>query len=110
MVFGVQAPDSGNAEILAHYGTPELKERYLHPLIENEIVSCYAMTEPQGGSNPVEFTTTAHCEGDEWVLNGEKWFGSNARFAAFYIILAVTKPDGPAHQRSSMFLVPAYTP
>jgi acyl-CoA dehydrogenase len=110
VVFGVHAPDSGNTEILAHYGTPELKKRYLQPLIENEIVSCYAMTEPQGGSNPTEFTTTAHREGDEWVINGEKWFGSNARFAAFYIIMAVTNPDGPSHQRLSMFVVPAATP
>ena len=110
VVFGVQAPDSGNTEILAHYGTPELKERYLRPLIENEIVSCYAMTEPQGGSNPTEFTTTARRDGNEWVINGEKWFGSNARFAAFYIVMAVTNPDAAAHQRLSMFVVPADTP
>ncbi|MGW0022548.1 acyl-CoA dehydrogenase family protein [Rhodococcus sp. NPDC003382] len=110
IVFGAQAPDSGNTEILAHYGTPELKERYLKPLIENEIVSCYAMTEPQGGSNPVEFETTAVLDGDEWVINGEKWFGSNARFASFYIIMAVTDPDAEPHRRLSQFIVPADTP
>lgn len=110
IVFGCQAPDSGNTEILAHYGTPELKERYLKPLIDNRIVSCYAMTEPQGGSNPLEFTTTARIEGEEWVINGEKWFGSNARFSAFYIIMAVTDPAADPHRRLSMFIVPADTP
>ncbi|UGQ11598.1 acyl-CoA dehydrogenase family protein [Yinghuangia sp. ASG 101] len=110
VVFGCQAPDSGNAEILAHYGTPELKERYLRPLIDNAIVSCYAMTEPQGGSNPVEFRTTARRDGDAWVINGEKWFGSNARFASFYIVMAVTDPEEKPHRRLSMFVVPADTP
>lgn len=110
IIFGCQAPDSGNTEILAHYGTPELKERYLAPLIDNTIVSCYAMTEPQGGSNPVEFTTTATLDGDEWVINGEKWFGSNARFASFYIVMAVTDPGADPHRRLSMFVVPADTP
>ena len=58
IVFGSQAPDSGNSEILAHYGTPELKERYLEPLLDNRIVSCFSMTEPQGGADPKVFTTT----------------------------------------------------
>ena len=110
VVFGCQAPDSGNAEILAHYGTPELKERYLAPLLENEIVSCYSMTEPQGGSDPTEFTTRAVLDGDEWVINGEKWFSSHARFASFYIVMAVTDPEAPRHRRASMFVVPADTP
>jgi alkylation response protein AidB-like acyl-CoA dehydrogenase len=110
VVFGIQAPDTGNTEILAHYGTPELKDRYLRRLIENEIVSAYAMTEPQGGSNPVEFTTVARRDGDEWVINGEKWFTSNARFAAFYIIMAVTDSGAAPHRRLSMFVVPADTP
>jgi acyl-CoA dehydrogenase len=110
IVFGAQAPDSGNAEILARYGTPDLKRRYLAPLIENEIVSCYSMTEPQGGSDPTAIVTTAHLDGDEWVINGEKWFSSNARFASFFIVMAVTDPDAPRHQRASMFVVPADTP
>ena len=58
IVFGSQAPDSGNSEILAHYGTPELKQRYLEPLLDNAIVSCFSMTEPQGGADPKVFTTT----------------------------------------------------
>jgi len=110
IVFGCQAPDSGNAEILAHYGTPELKERYLQPLLRNEIVSAFSMTEPQGGSDPTQFVTRAELDGDEWVINGEKWFSSHANFASFLIVLAVTDPDEPAHRRMSMFVVPKDTP
>ncbi|MCR8899851.1 acyl-CoA dehydrogenase family protein [Gordonia sp. GONU] len=110
VVFGCQAPDSGNAEILAHYGTPELKERYLEPLIENEIVSAYSMTEPQGGSDPTAFVTRAELDGDHWVINGEKWFSSHASFASFLIVMAVTDPDADRHHRASMFVVPADTP
>lgn len=110
IVFGCHAPDSGNAEILAHYGSDELKERYLEPLIANEIVSCYSMTEPQGGSDPTTFTTSARLDGDEWVIDGEKWFSSNARFASFFIVMAVTDPDADRHSRASMFVVPADTP
>jgi acyl-CoA dehydrogenase len=110
IVFGCQAPDSGNAEILAHYGTDELKERYLRPLLANEIVSAFSMTEPQGGSDPTQFVTRAELDGDEWVINGEKWFSSHANFASFLIVLAVTDPDEPAHRRMSMFVVPADTP
>jgi acyl-CoA dehydrogenase len=110
IVFGCHAPDSGNAEILAHYGTPELKKRYLEPLLRNDIVSAFSMTEPAGGSDPTSFVTTATLDGDEWVINGEKWFSSHARFAAFLIVLAVTEPDGPPHRRMSMFVVPSKTP
>ena len=110
IVFGCQAPDSGNGEILAHYGTDDLKKRYLEPLLENEIVSAFSMTEPQGGSDPTQFVTHAELDGDEWVINGEKWFSSHARFASFLIVLAVTEPDAPAHKRMSMFVVPADTP
>jgi acyl-CoA dehydrogenase len=110
IVFGCQAPDSGNAEILAHYGTDDLKKRYLEPLLENEIVSAFSMTEPQGGSDPTSFVTRAELDGDQWVINGEKWFSSHARFASFLIVLAVTEPDAPAHKRMSMFVVPSDTP
>jgi acyl-CoA dehydrogenase len=109
IVFGCQAPDSGNAEILAHYGSDDLKKHYLEPLLENEIVSAFSMTEPQGGSDPTQFVTRAELDGDEWVINGEKWFSSHARFASFLIVLAVTEPDAPAHKRMSMFVVPADT-
>jgi acyl-CoA dehydrogenase len=110
IVFGCHAPDSGNSEILAHYGTPELKQRYLEPLLRNEIVSAYSMTEPRGGSDPTGFTTRAELDGDEWVINGEKWFSSHANFASFLIVLAVTDPDESRHRRLSMFVVPSDTP
>ncbi|MGF1596379.1 MAG: acyl-CoA dehydrogenase family protein [Acidimicrobiales bacterium] len=109
-VFGTQAPDTGNSEILAHYGTEEQKKRFLEPLLRNEIVSCYSMTEPQGGADPAVFTTTAVQDGDEWVINGEKWFSSNARYAAFLIVMAVTDPENPLVHSQSMFLVPIDTP
>jgi acyl-CoA dehydrogenase len=110
IVFGCQAPDSGNAEILAHYGTDELKKRYLEPLLNNHIVSAFSMTEPQGGSDPTSFVTRAELDGDVWVINGEKWFSSNARYAEFLVLLAVTDPDAPPHERMSMFVVPRQTP
>jgi acyl-CoA dehydrogenase len=110
IVFGCQAPDSGNAEILAHYGTDHLKATYLEPLLRNDIVSAFSMTEPQGGSDPTQFVTRAQLDGDEWVINGEKWFSSHANFAVFLIVLAVTDPEEATHQRMSMFVVPADTP
>jgi acyl-CoA dehydrogenase len=109
-VFGTQAPDTGNAEILAMFGTPEQKERYLKPLLEGDIVSCFSMTEPQGGADPKVFECRAVRDGKDWVLNGYKWFSSQARWASFFIVMAVTDPDAPAHHRFSMFLVPAETP
>lgn len=108
-VFGCQAPDSGNAEILAHYGTPEQKARYLEPLLANEIVSTFAMTEPQGGADPRLLTSRATLEDDHWVINGAKWFASNANYAAFFIVMAVTDPEVSAYKGMSMFIVPADT-
>jgi len=110
VVFGTAAPDTGNAEILAMFGTEEQKRRYLQPLLDGEIVSCFSMTEPQGGADPKEFTCQAWRDGDEWVLDGEKWFSSNARHAAFLIVMAVTDPDAAPHRRMSMLVVPADTP
>src|ERR1700742_2196121 len=83
IVFGCQAPDTGNAEIIAAYGTPEQKERYLKPLLEGECFSCYSMTEPQGGSDPKQFRCRAEKDGEEWVINGDKFFSSNLRTAQF---------------------------
>jgi acyl-CoA dehydrogenase len=110
VVFGCQAPDSGNAEILAHFGSAYLKQRYLQPLLAGEIMSAYSMTEPRGGSDPTGFVTRAVRDGDEWVIDGEKWFSSHARFASFLVVLAVTDPDASPHARSSMFVVPADAP
>ncbi len=109
-VFGCQAPDSGNAEILAHYGTPEQKERYLQPLLDGKIASCYSMTEPQAGADPAEFTCRAQRDGDEWVINGEKWFASHARFAEFLLVMVVTNPDRKIHEGASILLVEKGTP
>jgi acyl-CoA dehydrogenase len=110
VVFGCQAPDTGNAEIIAHYGTPEQKQRYLRPLLDGEIFSCYSMTEPHAGADPTQFTTRAVRDGDEWVINGWKFFSSNARTAAFLIVMAVTDPGVNPYQGMSMFLVPTDTP
>ncbi|TXH12219.1 MAG: acyl-CoA dehydrogenase, partial [Gammaproteobacteria bacterium] len=109
-VFGTAAPDTGNAEILAMFGTEEQKAAYLKPLMEGDIVSCFSMTEPQAGADPKEFVCKAWQEGNEWVIEGEKWFSSNARFAAFLIVMAVTNPENPPHGRMSMFIVPTDTP
>lgn len=110
VVFGTQAPDTGNAEILARFGTEEQKARYLRPLLDGEIVSCYSMTEPQAGADPAEFTCTATLDGDEWVINGEKWFASHALLAEFLIVMTITNPDVPVHEGSTMIIVPAGTP
>ncbi|MBL7499999.1 acyl-CoA dehydrogenase family protein [Frankia sp. CNm7] len=110
VIFGTAAPDTGNAEILAHYGTDEQKRRYLQPLLDGDIVSCFAMTEPQGGSDPRVFTTRAVREGDDWVINGLKFMASHAKWAAFYIVMAVTNPDVDIHRGASMFIVPGDTP
>lgn len=111
ITFGCQAPDTGNSEILAHYGTEAQKEKWLKPLLNNDIVSCYAMTEPQGGADPLMIECRAEPDGDEWVINGEKWFASNAKFAAFFIIMAKTEPEAEnPYRRQSMFIVDADTP
>ncbi|MYE09699.1 MAG: acyl-CoA dehydrogenase, partial [Acidimicrobiaceae bacterium] len=107
IVFGCQAPDSGNAEILAHYGTGGQRERYLRPLLAGEISSTYSMTEPQGGSDPNYFTCRAVRDGDEWVITGEKWFASNFRYSTFLIVMVITNPDVPVYRGSSMVLVPS---
>jgi len=110
IVFGTQAPDTGNAEIIARFGTQDQKDRYLAGLLSGEIFSCFSMTEPQGGADPKVFTTRAERQGVSWVINGEKWFASHARYAAFYIVMAVTDPAAKPYHRMSMFIVPADTP
>ena len=114
VIFGTQAPDTGNAEILARFGTAEQKERYLAGLLSGEIFSCFSMTEPQGGADPRVFTTRAVRDGPgadaPWVISGRKYFSSNASVASFFIVLAITDPDLPVHLGASTFLVPAGTP
>ena len=110
-VFGTQAPDAGNVEILHKYGTEEQRDRWLRPLVAGDIRSCFSMTEPEtAGSNPVLLATTAVVDGDDYVINGQKWFTSSGDGAAFAIVMAVTDPLAPPHQRASMIIVPTDAP
>jgi acyl-CoA dehydrogenase len=109
--FGNAAPDSGNSEVLALVGTPDQKERWLEPLLAGELKSAISMTEPEvAGSDPTLLRTLAVRDGDDWVINGHKWFSTNGSIADFLIVMAVTDPDARAHQRASMILVPVDTP
>jgi acyl-CoA dehydrogenase len=111
LVFGCQAPDAGNAEILHMFGTEAQKDSWLAPLVAGEIRSFFSMTEPEvSGSDPTTLRTTAVRDGDEWVIDGHKWFSSGADGAAFGIVMAVTDPEGEPHRRASQILVPADTP
>ncbi len=110
-VFGCQAPDAGNVEILHLYGTPEQKERWLGPLVAGDIRSCFSMTEVElPGSNPVMMDTTAVKEGSDFVINGQKWYTTAADGSAFAVVMAITNPEAPPHQRASMIIVPTDTP
>ena len=109
--FNAQAPDAGNMEVLVEFGTDEQKEKWLKPLAAGEIRSCFSMTEPnRAGSNPVHMETVAVRDGDEYVINGHKWFTSSADGAAFAILMAVTNPDAAPHQRASQIIVPTDSP
>ncbi|MCF1752932.1 acyl-CoA dehydrogenase family protein [Mariniradius sediminis] len=111
-IFNCNAPDIGNMELMHKFAHAELKEKYLHPLEKGDIRSCFAMTEPQhAGSNPVHLSTTAFRDGNDYVINGHKWFTSSADGAAFTIVMAVTDPANPnPYQRASMILVPLDNP
>jgi len=110
-VFGCQAPDAGNIEILHKYGTPEQKEKYLRPLIEGKIRSCFSMTEVElPGSNPTWLATNAVKDGDDYVINGHKWYTSSADGSAFAIVMAETNPEASQHLRASMIIVPIGAP
>jgi len=111
LVFGCQAPDAGNAEILYLFGTDEQKERWLQPLVAGQIRSFFSMTEPEvPGSDPTTLRTRAVRDGDEWVIDGHKWFSSGADGAAFGIVMAVSDPDASPHARATQIIVPADTP
>jgi alkylation response protein AidB-like acyl-CoA dehydrogenase len=110
-VFGCQAPDAGNLEILHKYGSADQKARYLEPLAKGEIRSCFSMTEPENpGSNPTLMSCQAVKSGDHYVIDGHKWFTSSADGAAFAIVMAVTNPEAPPHGRASMIIVPTDSP
>src|SRR5688500_3416420 len=109
--FGSQAPDSGNAEILWQFGTPELQDKYMKPLVNGDIRSCFSMTEPEvSGADPTNLQTNAVRDGDEFVINGHKWFTSGAEGASFAIVMCVTQPQEPPHRRMSPLVVPTDRP
>ena len=109
--FNCQAPDSGNMELLLQYASPEQQEKYLKPLLNGDIRSCFGMTEPDfPGSNPVWMGTTAVKDGDDYVLNGRKWWTTGGDGATFCVVMAVTDPNAPPHFRASQILVPTDTP
>jgi acyl-CoA dehydrogenase len=111
MVYNCSAPDTGNMEILAEHGSEEQKERWLAPLLEGDIRSCFSMTEPEtSGSDPTRLAARAELDGDEWVIDGHKWFTSGAVGASIAIAMVVTDPDAAPHKRASMILVPTDTP
>jgi acyl-CoA dehydrogenase len=111
VVFGNAAPDSGNSEVLALAGTEDQKQQWLHPLLAGDLRSAFSMTEPDSaGSDPTLLRTTAVEDGGDWVINGRKWFSTNASVADFLIVMAVTDPDAHKYQRASMFIVPVDTP
>ena len=109
-IFGNQAPDSGNAELLAIGGTEEQKERWMRPLLDGKLRSAFSMTEPGAGADPTLIQTAAVRDGDQWVINGHKWFSSNASVADFLIVMCVTNPDVHPYAGCSMIVVPTDTP
>jgi len=109
--FGSQAPDSGNAEILWQFGSEAQKAQWLKPLVNGDIRSCFSMTEPNvSGADPTGLQTRAVRDGDDWIINGHKWFTSGAIGAQFAIVMCVSDPDGDAHRRMSQIIVPLDTP
>jgi acyl-CoA dehydrogenase len=115
IVFGNNAPDSGNAELLAAgmemTGREDIRERWLNPLLSGEIHSAFSMTEPDtAGSDPRLLKARAVKDGEEWVINGHKWYTTNGSVAQILIVMAVTNPEVHPYQGSSMFVVPADTP
>ncbi len=111
-LFNCQAPDIGNMEILMAYGTPEQKETWLGPLTRGEVRSCFSMTEPElPGSNPTWMATQARKDGEDYVIDGHKWFTSAADGAAFAIVMAITNPEAESpYARASQIIVPTNTP
>jgi alkylation response protein AidB-like acyl-CoA dehydrogenase len=110
-IFGCQAPDAGNIEILHQFGSEAQKEQYLKPLVEGKIRSCFSMTEVElPGSNPVMMDTTAVKDGDDYVINGQKWYSSSADGSEFAIVMAVTNPEAGRYMQASMIIVPTDTP
>lgn len=109
LAFGNQAPDSGNSEILARHCTDDQRITYLEPMLAGDKRSAYAMTEPDAGADPTLLNTSAEFDGSDWLLNGEKWFITNASVADFIIVMAVTDPTADRYQRASQFIIDRQT-
>lgn len=111
MAFNCAAPDTGNMEILLEHGTDEQRDQWLSPLLEGEIRTCFSMTEPEtAGSDPTGLAATAELDGDEWVVNGHKWFTTGAVGASLAIVMANTEQSENPYANASMILVPTDTP
>jgi acyl-CoA dehydrogenase len=110
IIFGSQPPDSGNAELIALAGTEDQRQRWMAPLLAGELRSCFSMTEQGRGSDPTLIETRAVLDGDEWVIDGQKWFSSNASIADIFIVMCRTNDREAVHERFSMLLVPGGTP
>ena len=108
-IFGNQAPDSGNAELIAVGGTAAQREQWMQPLLHGKYRSCFSMTEPGAGADPTLLTTSAMRDGDEWVINGHKWFSSNASIADFLIVMVKTGDYEMPYKNYSMIIVPTAT-
>jgi acyl-CoA dehydrogenase len=110
-IFGNNAPDSGNAELIAVGGTDAQREQWMQPLLDGKMRSCFSMTEPGAGADPTLLSTTAMRDGDEWVINGHKWFSSNASIADFLLVMVKTGDnDTSPYKNYSMIIVPTNTP
>jgi acyl-CoA dehydrogenase len=109
-IFGNNAPDSGNAELIAVGGTDAQRDQWMTPLLEGKMRSCFSMTEPGAGADPTLLTTSAMRDGDEWVINGHKWFSSNASIADFLIVMCKTGDGETPYKNYSMIIVPTNTP
>lgn len=112
-VFNCSAPDTGNMEVLTRYGSPEIQEKFLKPLLAGEMRSAFLMTEPAvASSDATNMEAKAELDGDEWVLNGRKWFSSGAgdRRCKVAIYMCLTNPDAPRHQQHSQIVVPLDAP
>jgi acyl-CoA dehydrogenase len=111
LVFGCQAPDAGNSEILATFATPAQRRDWLAPLVAGDVRSFFGMTEPDvSGADPTGLQSRARSDGDSWVIDGHKWFATGADGSAFGIVMAVTDPDAEPHRRMSLIIVPTGTP
>ena len=110
-VFWCQAPDVGNIELLEMFANEEQKKTWLHPLVKGDIRSCFSMTEVNlAGSNPLMMDTTAVKDGNDYVINGQKWYTTSADGAEFAIVMAKTNPEASPYLQASMIIVPCDTP